>query len=157
MGEKHKWTPEEVQFWYRGRKSQNYCNPEDTNWVVRKPRSLGWTMNLANKKTWWFLAGVACAMLLIVTVQKNWNRSIGIIGGADGPTVIYVSDKRNRKHPPATRPTASNGPRSCMTGQSIYMAAAALTVLCHRDVSKWEAFRPWTMPMRPQKTSPEAG
>lgn len=31
-----------------------------------------------------------------------------------------------------------------MTGQSIYMAAAALTVLCHRDVSKWEAFRPWT-------------
>ena len=93
MGEKHKWTPEEVQFWYRGRKSQNYCNPEDTNWVVRKPRSLGWTMNLANKKTWWFLAGVACAMLLIVTVQKNWNRSIGIIGGADGPTAIFLSSK----------------------------------------------------------------
>ena len=99
MGEKHKWTPEEVQFWYRGRKSQNYCNPEDTNWVVRKPRSLGWTMNLANKKTWWFLAGVACAMLLIVTVQKNWNRSIGIIGGADGPTVIYVSDKKESQTP----------------------------------------------------------
>ena len=99
MGEKHKWTSEEVQFWYRGRKSQNYCNPEDTNWVVRKPRSLGWTMNLANKKTWWFLAGVACVMLLIVTVQKNWNRSIGIIGGADGPTVIYVSDKKESQTP----------------------------------------------------------
>lgn len=38
-------------------------------------------------------------MLLIVTVQKNWNRSIGIIGGADGPTVIYVSDKKESQTP----------------------------------------------------------
>lgn len=90
MGEKRKWTPEEVRQWYSDRKTRNYSNPEDTNWVVRKPHGLGWAMNLANPKIWWFLAGVACVVMLVTWVT-SWRGSIGIIGGADGPTAIYVS------------------------------------------------------------------
>ena len=38
---KRKWTAEEVTRWYQQTGAITYANPEDANWVVRKPRSLG--------------------------------------------------------------------------------------------------------------------
>ena len=120
MGEKHKWTPEEVQLWYRGQRTHNYSNPEDTNWVVRKPHNMGWTMNLANPKTWWFLAGVACVVML-VSWFTSWRGSIGIIGGADGPTAIYVSGGSST---PTGYPTGSVQRPQIMYDGTLYLYSA---------------------------------
>lgn len=91
---KRKWTPEEVRQWYAARGARSYRNPEDGNWVVRKPASLGWTVNLANPKTWYFLAGVLAAILLISLIgNRPRAQSLGIIGGADGPTAVYITGK----------------------------------------------------------------
>lgn len=91
---KRKWTPEEVQQWYAAKSARSYCNPEDGNWIVRKPASLGRTVNLANPKTWYFLAGVLAVILLISLIgNRPGAQSVGIIGGADGPTAVYITGK----------------------------------------------------------------
>ncbi len=89
---KRKWTPEEVREWYDGHTPYIYRNPEDGNWIVRKARGLGRTMNLANPRTWLFLAGVLAVILAIIA----WSRpsdTIAVIGGADGPTAIFITRK----------------------------------------------------------------
>ena len=65
MAEKHKWTSEEVMQWYKEKQSSIYCNPADSNWVVRKTNGLGWTMNLANPYTGYFLAAVLVIAWLV--------------------------------------------------------------------------------------------
>mgnify|MGYP004654048073 CR=1 FL=1 len=64
MKEKKAWTADEVRHWYTSTGHRNYYNPADSNWIVRKPNGLGWTMNLANIKTWLFAAVLALALLL---------------------------------------------------------------------------------------------
>ena len=71
---KRKWTPEEVRQWYDRHGLYVYCNPEDGNWIVRKAWGLGWTMNLANPRTWLFLAGVLAVLLLLEPAQSLGRR-----------------------------------------------------------------------------------
>lgn len=59
---KRKWTAEEVARWYQQTGAITYANPEDANWVVRKPRSLGWTLNWANPKSCLIAAGILIAL-----------------------------------------------------------------------------------------------
>ncbi len=87
---KRKWTPEEVREWYSRHSQYIYRNPEVGNWIVRKTWGLGWTMNLANPKTWLFLAGVV-AVLLAAFYWSLPSHTVGIIGGADGPTAIFIT------------------------------------------------------------------
>ncbi len=65
--EKKTWTADEVQRWYASTEHQNYYNPADSNWIVHKPNGLGWTMNLANIKTWLFFAAVLALALLLTS------------------------------------------------------------------------------------------
>ena len=53
--------------WYDRHGLYVYCNPEDGNWIVRKAWGFGWTMNLANPRTWLFLAGVLVVLLAVCT------------------------------------------------------------------------------------------
>lgn len=64
---KRKWTPEEVAGWYQRTGAITYANPEDANWVVRKPRSLGWTLNWANPKSYCLLAVILAGVFLAVS------------------------------------------------------------------------------------------
>lgn len=65
--EKKTWTADEVRHWYTSTGHRNYYNPADGNWIVRKPNGLGWTMNLANIKTWLFFAAVLALVLLLTS------------------------------------------------------------------------------------------
>lgn len=89
---KRKWTPEEVRQWYDRHGLYVYCNPEDGNWIVRKAWGFGWTMNLANPRTWLFLAGVL-VVLLATFYWSQPSHSVSVIGGADGPTAIFITGK----------------------------------------------------------------
>lgn len=53
---KRKWSAEEVTGWYQKTGAITYCNPKDGNMVVRKPKSLGWTLNWANPRSYALLA-----------------------------------------------------------------------------------------------------
>ena len=61
--DKRKWTAEEVQQWYRDTQSFVYCNPNDLNIVVKKPRREGLTVNWANPKAH-LLQGAILAVVL---------------------------------------------------------------------------------------------
>lgn len=62
---KRKWTKEEVSAWYEETKAITYANPEDANLMVRKPNSLGWTLNWANPKSYLVIAAVfVCAWIM---------------------------------------------------------------------------------------------
>ena len=56
-------------------------------------------MNLASPRTWLFLAGVL-ALALAVFYWSLPSHTVGIIGGADGPTAIFITGKpqSNRKN-----------------------------------------------------------
>ena len=49
-------------------------------------------MNLANPRTWLFLAGVL-VVLLATFYWSQPSHSVGVIGGADGPTAIFITRK----------------------------------------------------------------
>lgn len=53
---KRKWTAEEVSAWYQKTGAITYCNREDASMVVRKPKSLGWTLNWGNPVSYALLA-----------------------------------------------------------------------------------------------------
>ena len=55
---KRKWTGEEVKQWYLLTGAVTYANPEDRNVVVRKPRSMGLTVNRANPGAYVLLGGI---------------------------------------------------------------------------------------------------
>lgn len=64
---KRKWTEEEVQQWYRDTGAFTYCNPDDLNVVVKKPRREGLTVNWANPKAY-LLQGVILVLVLAIVV-----------------------------------------------------------------------------------------
>lgn len=47
------------------------------------------------KHHYWILGGCAAALLAAAIVCKAEASSVGIIGGADGPTAIYIASKIN--------------------------------------------------------------
>ena len=55
---KRKWTEKEVKQWYLLTGAVTYANREDGNLVVRKPRSLGLTVNWANPKAYLLMGGI---------------------------------------------------------------------------------------------------
>ena len=64
--QKRKWTEEEVKQWYRDTGAFTYANRENRNVVVRKPRSLGWTVNWANPKAYLMQLGILAVVLLVI-------------------------------------------------------------------------------------------
>ena len=68
--EKRKWTAEEVQQWYRDTGAITYCNPQDINVVVKKPRRQGYTVNWANPKAY-LLQGLILAIVFAVVIFIN--------------------------------------------------------------------------------------
>ena len=64
---KRKWTAEEVQQWYSDTASFVYCNPDDLNVIVKKPRREGFTVNWANPKAY-LLQGVILALVLVIVL-----------------------------------------------------------------------------------------
>lgn len=92
MAKKRSWTPEEVRQWFDRQGTRIYCNGEDANWVVRKPGSRGWAMNLASGKAWLILASVLIVLLLAVGIGRWYaTGTVAVIGGADGPTAIFIT------------------------------------------------------------------
>ena len=67
---KRKWTPEEVQQWYRETKAAAYCNPDDLNLIVRKHRREGLTVNWANPKAYLLQGAILVIVLGIVLLLK---------------------------------------------------------------------------------------
>lgn len=65
---KRKWTEEEVKSWYSATGAVTYRNPEDANIVVRKPRSLGWTLNWANPKSYILTALILACVWLVISL-----------------------------------------------------------------------------------------
>lgn len=63
--DKRKWTAEEVQQWYRDTGAFTYCNPNDSNIVVKKPRREGFTVNWANPKAY-LLQGIILAFVFVI-------------------------------------------------------------------------------------------
>lgn len=47
------------------------------------------------KHHFWILGGCAAALLAAAVVCKAAASSVGIIGGADGPTAIFIASKIN--------------------------------------------------------------
>lgn len=48
MSKKRKWTAEEINQWYKETGALTYANAGDANIIVKKPKSLGLTVNWAN-------------------------------------------------------------------------------------------------------------
>ncbi|KNZ40592.1 DUF5808 domain-containing protein [Acetobacterium bakii] len=53
--DKRKWTKQEIDTYRENNSTFYYLNPEDSNFLVPKPYGLGWTVNWANPKTWFFV------------------------------------------------------------------------------------------------------
>ena len=64
---KRKWTAEEVRQWYRDTASFVYCNPDDLNVIVKKPRREGFTVNWANPKAC-LLQGAILALVFVIVL-----------------------------------------------------------------------------------------
>ena len=62
---KRKWSAEEVRQWYFLNNTNFYSNKEDGNIVVRKPKSLGWTVNWANP---WAYAMQGAVLAVVFTI-----------------------------------------------------------------------------------------
>ena len=67
---KKKWTAEEVQQWYCDAKILIYCNPSDSNIVVKKARRKGFAVNWANPKAYLLLGAVLALVFVIVLLLK---------------------------------------------------------------------------------------
>lgn len=65
---KRKWSAEEVTAWYQKTGAIAYCNREDANIAVRKSRSLGWTLNWGNPKSYGLLALILGCVWLVVSL-----------------------------------------------------------------------------------------
>ena len=67
---KRKWTAQEVKEWYQKTGSITYCNKEDSNVVVKKPRSEGWTVNWANLLAYLLQGGILAIVFAIIYCFK---------------------------------------------------------------------------------------
>lgn len=65
---KRKWTAEEIDVWYKETGAITYSNAKDGNMVVRKPHSLGWTLNWANPKSYALLAAILGCVWTVVNL-----------------------------------------------------------------------------------------
>ncbi len=65
---KRRWSAEEVSQWYEKNGAVTYANQDDANWVVRKPKSLSWTVNWANPKAIGFLAVLTAAVCILTAL-----------------------------------------------------------------------------------------
>lgn len=69
---KRKWTAEEVKQWYQDTGAFTYVNPKDSNIIVKKPKSEGFTVNWANPKAY-LLQGVILAVVFAVVYLLGLN------------------------------------------------------------------------------------
>lgn len=67
---KRKWTTEEVRQWYRDTGAITYANPDDSNIVVKKPRSEGLTVNWANPKAYLLQGAILAVVFGIVYLLR---------------------------------------------------------------------------------------
>lgn len=63
---KRKRTAQEVKEWYQLTGALTYCNKDDANLIVKKPRSEGWTVNWANSKAYLLQAGILAIVIAII-------------------------------------------------------------------------------------------
>ena len=73
VGEKRKWTAEEVQQWYRDTGAITYYNTRDLNIVVRKPNGYGWTVNWANPKAYLMQLCILIFVWLIIYLLHEFE------------------------------------------------------------------------------------
>ena len=76
---KRKWTQDEVKGWYQKTGAITYCNKEDLNIVVRKPRSQGYTVNWANPKAWLLQAVILLIVFGVLALTGCNSRSMNHI------------------------------------------------------------------------------
>lgn len=55
---KRKWTAQEVMELYQQTGAITYCNKNDSNIIVKKPKSEGWTVNWGNPKAYLLQGGI---------------------------------------------------------------------------------------------------
>lgn len=67
---KRKWTPKEVQQWYRDTGAFTYANPDDLNIIVKKPRREGLTVNWANPKAYLLQGAILAVVFGIIYLLK---------------------------------------------------------------------------------------
>ena len=67
---KRKWSAQEVKEWYQATGAITYCNKEDANIVIKKPRSEGWTVNWANPKAYLLQGGILVIVFAIIQLLK---------------------------------------------------------------------------------------
>lgn len=67
---KRKWTTQEVKEWYQATGALTYCNKEDANIIVKKPRSEGWTVNWANPIAYLLQGGILVIVFAIIQLFK---------------------------------------------------------------------------------------
>ena len=63
---RHKYTKEEIAAWREEHGKVLYFNRDDTNFIIPKAYTFGFTFNWAHPLSW--LAGAAVAALLIYTI-----------------------------------------------------------------------------------------
>lgn len=69
-GNKRKWTPEEVQQWYKDTGAFTYANSDDLNIVVKKPKREEFTVNWANPKAYLLQGAILVAVFAMIYLLK---------------------------------------------------------------------------------------
>jgi uncharacterized membrane protein len=67
---RHKYSKEEVEQWDKDHQGIFYFNKDDTNLIVRRRLSFGWTLNFAHPTAWIITSAVVALIIALIIVVK---------------------------------------------------------------------------------------
>jgi uncharacterized membrane protein len=68
---KHKYTPEEIEKWWKTHNSFIYFNRDDSNYIVPKPDGYGRTTNWAHPLSWVFAAIIVALFIYALFFRQT--------------------------------------------------------------------------------------